>query len=189
VPLISELDPAAYDDLTAATRGCQRLPVTSVSSFSRPTSDVYRPAAKSTSLVQAITAQQLNADPASNSSRWSQLILQGVGRNQPPYHPVFPVGSGPFARPRNPAAIAGPVYEVGRKTVGCPTDYAITAIKVTFDNLVQPKGWAVPTDAGQPTTKLDLALFVNQPWYHGLIGNEIEFALKARCEYFPTVTR
>jgi hypothetical protein len=81
------------------------------------------------------------------------------------------------------------VYEVGRKTIGCPTDYAITAVKAAFGNLVRPSGWAVPTDAGKPTTTLDLAVFVNQPWYHGLIGGDLDLVLKARCEYFPTVTQ
>ncbi|MFL5830770.1 MAG: S8 family serine peptidase [Solirubrobacteraceae bacterium] len=187
VPLVHELDPAAYDDLTAATAGCQRLPVVRVSSWSRPTSEIYSSTAYG-SLNAAITAQELKASP-SNSTRWSELILQGAGFKQPAYRPALSVGSPPFPTPVNPATRAGPVHEVGRKTIACPTDYAITAMKVTFANLISPKGWALPTDAGKPTSTLDVAVFVNKPWYHALIGGHLDLVLKARCEYFPTVTR
>jgi hypothetical protein len=70
-----------------------------------------------------------------------------------------------------------------------PTDYAITAVKVTFGNFFPPRGWAVPTDAGRPTSTMDVALFVSQPSYHAAIGSRLELVLKARCEYFPTVSR
>ena len=188
VPLVRELDPAAYDDLTGATSGCQRRPVVRVAMWSKPISEVYGTASRYESLAAAIGAQELKGAP-SNSTRWNELVLRGAGFKPPPSRPALSVGAPPFPTPVDPAAAAGPVYEVGRKTIACPTDYAITAMKVTFGNFIPPRGWAVPTDAGQPTSRLDLAVFVNRPWYHHLIGARLELVLKARCEYFPTVTR
>jgi hypothetical protein len=183
IPIDSVKDRAGYADFLQASRGCSRAPQESVYSLRASTSETYAQPAKPLSEV----ASALDLSPAqdSNANRWSSLLLQGSGANAPGYRTVFPITRAAFSRPTDPDQVTSQVYLLGLASASCPGGYAITGVNVAFAGLIKPHGWVLPTDTFAPDRSLQLAVFVDRPWFESLLPDSLKVNLSVRCEYYP----
>jgi hypothetical protein len=72
-------------------------------------------------------------------------------------------------------------------TVGCPQrNYHMTQLLVSFDNVIKPsQAWMFPTDAQEPTKRIQLAIAIAKPCYAALLGNRIQVRAETLCRFFP----
>jgi hypothetical protein len=176
-------DNAGYADYLDATSGCSRGPQYWTATLAESKAETYAQGREPAS--QVIAALNLSAAETSSANRWTDLLTQASGATAPGYRPVFPIGPGAFGKPKNPSELTTQVYRLGLLGIGCPDRYAITGVRVSFANLVKPRGWVFPTDEFAPTQRLQLAVMVAKPWYESVLGSSIKVNLRARCEYYP----
>ena len=180
------INPAGDAEFALVTRTCGGKPPVTVSEVRNVrTSELYSQDKELRDVQLLLTRAGLSDAAESNSMRWQDALIRGVGSQYDKGRAVFPISSTRRALPVDPfSQLNRKVYDAGTLRVGCgEPGYTIAGLRVYVDGLRRPGGWFFPNDADAPMSTISLNLAFQKPTFSFALPSTLRVRADIRCSF------